>query len=267
MRCVLGLLVLASIGCGSELTELIPKRKCADESRDSPQGLYSADVATDPQLQLNGAASSLGGVLRLTSASRNAVGSAYFTTPLSLTSATSCFVHFASRISGGDGVNGADGLAFVLQSSDQGAAALGLDGGGLGFHNISPGVALELDTYPNVPDPIQGAHVAIMLNGMINDPPLAWAVPPFVLNDGAIHHTWVDYDAPATTLRVFLSDTADKPPEPLLSYTGLALATVLGPQAWAGFSASAGERFNDHDIVGAASIATTTEPLCEPLAK
>ena len=58
---------------------------------------------------------------------------------------------------------GADGIAFVLQpqSSNAGGA-----GGGIGYADITPSLAIEFDTYFNTgSDPITNDHVAIIKNG------------------------------------------------------------------------------------------------------
>jgi hypothetical protein len=262
---LVGFSVTLLVGCGTELTDLIPALPppaCVDGTTFTGQGLLSPDVATDTGLTLNGNASATTGALRVTSALRNAVGSAYFAQPLIIDESTSLFAHFSQRIGGGDGINGADGLAFVLQSSSQGSAALGLDGGGMGFQNISPSIAFELDTYPNPPDPIMAGHVAIMLNGEIDSAPLAFAAPPFVLNDGVTHYTWVDYDAATYTWDVYVGDQPSKPGSPLISHSALSLPATLGTTFYAGFSASAGERFNDHDLIGSVWIGTSNDPKC-----
>ncbi len=64
-------------------------------------------------------------------------------------------------------VNGADGLAFVLQPI---STSVGTSGGGMGYQNISPAVGVTLDTYQNSAednDPTYD-HIAIQLNGNIN---------------------------------------------------------------------------------------------------
>jgi hypothetical protein len=107
-----------------------------------------------------------------------------------------------------------------------------------------------------------GAHIGLMLDGDINSLPLAYAEPPFVLNDGVVRYAWVDYDAASTTLEVFVSELATKPFSPLFSYAGLSLSSTLGPSVYAGFSASAGERFNDHEVLGQAWVGTSPPLRC-----
>lgn len=62
--------------------------------------------------------------------------------------------------------DGADGLAFVLQPV---STSLGSSGGGLGFENISPSVAISIDTWQNTinGDPVFD-HISIQANGDLN---------------------------------------------------------------------------------------------------
>ena len=53
----------------------------------------------------------------------------------------------------GNKPNGADGIAIVFQNSPQGRDAVGTIGGGLGAGEIQNGIALELDTHPNIGSP------------------------------------------------------------------------------------------------------------------
>jgi hypothetical protein len=262
MRRACALLLLATCGCGSELTDLIPARLCSDWGTYPGGGLHAPDATLAP-LTLNGDAAIVDGVLRVTPALKNALGSAYFSEPLALATDTSLSVRFSFRIGGGGGLDGADGMALVLQSSPTGPNALGLDGGGLGYQNITPSIALELDPYVNIPDPPAGGHIALMLDGDINVGLQTFAYPPFVLNDGVTRHLWLDYAAAESTLRVYVSDTAEKPRDALLTQPALSLYERLGPTAYVGFSASAGERFNDHDVLGEVWAVTDPEAPCD----
>ncbi len=64
-------------------------------------------------------------------------------------------------------VNGADGIAFVLQPI---STSVGGTGSGMGYAGISPAIAVTLDTYQNTDvanDPSYD-HIAIQLNGDVN---------------------------------------------------------------------------------------------------
>jgi outer membrane protein OmpA-like peptidoglycan-associated protein len=59
---------------------------------------------------------------------------------------------------GGGGVNGADGIAFVLQPNSTTSLSTG---GGLGYDGVNNAFAVEFDTYVNTNDPA-GDHVGLM---------------------------------------------------------------------------------------------------------
>lgn len=67
---------------------------------------------------------------------------------------------------GSNNDNGADGIAFVLQSA--GTDALGGYGSGIGYSGISPSLAVEFDTYQNSGEP-DFDHIAVQLNGVLNN--------------------------------------------------------------------------------------------------
>ena len=56
---------------------------------------------------------------------------------------------------------------------------------------------------------------------------------------------WVDYESGA--LKVFLSEDSVKPASPILSEP-LDLASILGPQAYFGFTGATGAGTDNHDI-------------------
>ena len=65
-------------------------------------------------------------------------------------------------------VNGADGMCFVLHT--QGTAAIGANGGGMGYLNFGTSLAVEFDTYQNsspYSDPAFD-HIAIQSNGNVD---------------------------------------------------------------------------------------------------
>lgn len=109
---------------------------------------YVSGLATvrddDFSWTLNGnAAEILGGAcIQLTPEQNNSQGSAWNTRKADLTQ------HFDTEFDvylGRSDVNGADGIAFVFQN--QGANALSIGGGTLGYTTLTPAAALEVDTY------------------------------------------------------------------------------------------------------------------------
>jgi len=97
---------------------------------------------------------------------------------------------------------GADGMAFVIQRSQRGTAALGTDGCGIGYEGISRSIAIELDTWQTVDrcnDPSNN-HISIHTRGTLpnsshHSHSLACVDPPFLLNDGVAHVIEIQYDA------------------------------------------------------------------------
>jgi hypothetical protein len=81
------------------------------------------------------------GSVQLTPASDFEAGSAWYATPISVSSLT---VSFELNMSGG---SGADGITVdLLDASDNGPTSVGADGGGMGFGGLS-GVGVGFDTY------------------------------------------------------------------------------------------------------------------------
>jgi gliding motility-associated-like protein len=60
-------------------------------------------------------------------------------------------------------LEGADGIAFILQPF---STSLGADGQGMGFAGIDPSIGITLDTYQNLNDPSYD-HISIQLNGQV----------------------------------------------------------------------------------------------------
>ena len=177
-------------------------------------------------LQLNGSATVAtttdGQVLQLTPATRDQAGSAFLKNPVSLGNRASFSTFFSFRLSRGgglvdvDGVRGADGIVFVVQTL---ANNVGSSGGGLGYMNISNSVGIEFDTWYNAGDPAfdpqlppgqhnpngttgDGNHVAINFNGNLVDPLYAHVTDP--LNNGNVWYAWIDYKGVTENLELRL---------------------------------------------------------------
>jgi hypothetical protein len=224
-------------------------------------GLFKADIADGSGMTLNGDAASTDGVLRLANATLEiSSGSAFFTDPVSFGAGTSLFAHFAFRIGGGQGEAGADGMAFVVQSSPAGASALGMSGEKLGYGPIAPSVAIEIDTWHNDTDPA-GQHVALLAGGDTTQH-IESASVPFSFNDGVVRYMWVDYDGKSDTLEVYLSPDNARPSTALLTHTGFDFSGALGSTVYIGFSAATGGSRNDHDVLGEAWFFTSPLPKC-----
>ena len=208
-------------------------------------------------LQLNGDATQVDTHLQLTSGSPSGqIGSAFDTTRFN--PQKSFQAQF--QISIHDGYP-ADGMAFVVQSSPQGAGAISASAGGsLGYQGIAPSVAVEFDTFDNDEfaaevDPIDD-HVGITTNGDTSpyaqcadegspDAPCDTALPFGIY--GSPVYAWVEYDGATKQLRVFLSQTSTKPDASLLA--PVVPLDSLGNLAFAGFTAATGGETAFHDVL------------------
>src|SRR5262245_24473849 len=126
----------------------------------------------------------------------------------------------------------ADGMTFAVQSS--GLSALGGNGGNHGYGGtsaVSPSVAVDVSLYPQF---LFGKNeqVSIAVNGNLKAP-LATATSSARLY-GHPFWVWVDYDAGAHVLQVFLAQSATKPAAPLVS-APVDLTAAVGSSAYAGF--------------------------------
>jgi gliding motility-associated-like protein len=102
-------------------------------------------------------------------------------------------------------VNGADGLAFVLQPI---STSLGTLGGGLGFQGITPSVAISIDTWQNGDnnDPTFD-HISIQANGDLNHNSVNNLAGPVTalrssdnIEDCILHTLKIKWDAVTKTL-------------------------------------------------------------------
>lgn len=152
----------------------------------------------------------------------------------------------------GTNPNGADGMAFVLQSV--GNTVQGTSGSGMGYGYISPSLEVEYDTYVNQDyqayDPPYD-HMCIMKNGDFhhNTGQLVSPVPLTNLyggsvKDGQYHTSRVIWDVASKTMTVYLDGNTK------FVYTNDILNTIfLGqPAVYFGFTASTGGLSNQHAV-------------------
>jgi len=208
-------------------------------------------------LNLAGSAHQEGRLLRLTPSRQNVAGAAWFLDKQPVAGGFETMFQFRLSEQGGLG-RGADGFAFVLQNS--GPSALGGLGSGGGFalgagapDGATPGIpqsiAIFFDTFRNqeIGDPSDN-FVTLCTAGtpkQMHWPPLRLASSKKLavnLKDRKTHTARVSYQPPVLTVyldgaRVLVS-TVD-------------LSTVTGPDnaAWAGFTASTGAGYENHDIL------------------
>jgi hypothetical protein len=149
---------------------------------------------------------------------------------------------------------GADGFAFVIQNAN--GLALGDGGDGIGYSGITNSLAVELDTWQNLPEEFGGGpgdpndnHISVQSRGTLPntaDPTFSLgsttAIPP--LADGNVHTAKVVY-VPGT-LTIFLDDL-NKPVLTVPVDLGATLSLDNG-QGWVGLTAATGGRSQAHDI-------------------
>lgn len=226
--------------------------------------LTFSDFSDTTGLVLNGDTAVVAGGLRLTPSLPNRGGSVFTETPIDLGPNATFSTAFSFRISNGQGIQdpgsgpeGADGIAFVLQTVNN---SLGAVGAGLGYAGIQPSLAIEFDTFKNMNnnDP-DGNHMGISENGDPESELTAAIVQ--VLNDGSVYHAWADYDG--ASLEVRFSPTASRPSTPGMSYAVDLAALLETEEAFVGFTASTGSAFNDHDILSWQFV-NEFQPIPEP---
>ncbi len=194
-------------------------------------------------LTFNGNAALSGSVLRVAANAGNQAGSAFLSSPVTIGPDTSLSSRFVFRVHGS--ADGADGMTFMIQGV--GPNALGAAGSGLGYGGIGASVAVEIDNYQGAGD-TSANHVAIISGGDVATH-ISSFVPGWDLENEASHTVWVEYDGPVNQLRVYAAQgiVNQRPANPSITAT-LDLPTIVGTQAWLGFSGGTGGLFNNHDV-------------------
>ena len=138
-----------------------------------------------PALQPNADAVLDAGVIQLTPAVTGMEGSAFTIAPQPILGHSfQAFFSFRMTVASG---TGADGVTFVVQNDPAGAAAIGSGGGGLGLSGIDSHLAVVYDSFEGA----GGTDHEVRL--VVNDQ-LQLEVPaPFLLNDGNLHYSWIEY--------------------------------------------------------------------------
>lgn len=201
---------------------------------------------------LNGSASeyaadkSRAGALRLTKQLSEG-GSAFLNDTVAISSDASFSTYFRFRISQpmgiSDGVQGADGIVFVIQTL---SSKVGAVGGGMGYQGVAPSVGIEFDTWKNGWD-ADGNHVGVNVNGNTTSVKAKPVGTPF--NNGEIWHAWIDYRGDALQLEIRWSRDPARPERPFLTHD-IDLTKILGQsRVFVGFSSGTGAAGNIHDIL------------------
>ena len=203
--------------------------------------------------------------VQLTPAANNQLGAAWSNNRADLSLP---FDYTANVLLGSNDVNGADGFAFVLQTT--GTGALGQSGRGLGAgsginvsgtylnNGISPSFIVEIDTYNNTdygwndPSTPSSDHIAAYINGDPRHQANANNIIPPVdignIEDGAFHPFRVVWDPTTHLLQIYLNGA-------LISSTNYDLAAYFGTNlVYWGYTASTGGLNNLHQICPAGPL-------------
>ncbi|HML16034.1 MAG TPA: L-type lectin-domain containing protein [Bryobacteraceae bacterium] len=214
-----------------------------------------AHAANLPPMELAGDAAISGKALRLTPARVRMVGAAWLADKQQISTGFETSFEFRLTHQGG---GGADGFAFVLQNSGPHAIAGRGSAGGFAMGDghgdpLSPAIpssiAIFFDTYQNLDsgDP-SGNYIAVCSTGRPENmrwPPSRLAVAPRLpvkMKDRKTHSARIVFRPPI--LSVFL-DRA----EVLSAPVDLSLVADAAGEAYAGFTASTGDGFQNHDIL------------------
>ncbi len=196
------------------------------------------------KLQLVGNATLEGKQLRLTNNARREVGAVWYYHKQNI--ANGFETQFTFKITD-VARGGGDGLAFVIQNHD--IAAIGQNGGAIGYAGIPKSVAIEFDTWPNYGDP-NGNHLAVHTAGINannsgRESQLGFATLPFPLDDGNPHIVKIVYRS--HQLQIFV-DSLDHPILTLSISIEDSLRLEDGT-AWVGFTGATGSAYEKHYIL------------------
>lgn len=143
---------------------------------------------------------------------------------------------------------GADGIAFVLQPL---SSTIGSLGGGLGYADVAPSLAVEFDTWQNDDPPYD--HIALVKNGNLNH----YANPAFTLQgpvemlpnqanaeDDQYREVRFVWDAKAKRFKAFYNSVLK------IDYTGDIINTIFdgNPYVYWGFTAATGAAINNQSV-------------------
>lgn len=209
-----------------------------------------------PQIELVGDARVEGQTIRLTGPLENQRGAIWRRQKLAVRGGFETTFQF--RISETGGLrNGADGFAFVIQNNGpQEIAGKGSSGGfgfGDGLHDktkpaIANSLAIFFDTHLNYEEDLSGNSISICTNG--NRKQMRWPPPRLGVNwnpsvklkDGLPHDVRISFKPPMMTVFVDGSVAVRAPVD-------LARMVSADGTAYAGFTASTGLGWENHDIL------------------
>ena len=208
---------------------------------------------------LNGDAQAIGDdCYQLTSATFTQSGTVWYADQINLEEPFN--LEFLMNFGDLDG-GGADGICFVLQTV--GTAAIGIDGGGLGYLNFGTSLGIEFDTYQNTDSgDLFEDHIAIQINGNINHnnvnniagPVVADANDPNI-EDAEDHVVRIAWNPTTQTIDVYF-DCVYR-----LSGTIDLINDIFGGnnEVYWGFTAATGGAYNNQTVCLQENILTQSE--------
>jgi hypothetical protein len=208
-------------------------------------------------MQLNGKSALNGTRLRLTdTAALNEAGSAFFTTPVSVTSFTNDFTFQQSAPN-------ADGMTFTIQRAA--ATALGPSGGGLGYGpgttsvtggGIATSLAVKFDLYDN--DGEGTNSTGLYVNGVAPTIPATTLGGNVNLHSGDPFHVVMVYDG--TTLTMTITDTINTAQTFTKSWPINIATTIGGTTAFVGFTGGTGGLTTTQEVLKWTYSTSTAPP-------
>jgi hypothetical protein len=207
---------------------------------------FTTDFTSTSGLVFNGdAVHSIDNLKLVDSSPAGQIGSVWFSTLQSLAGGFNTTFQFSIGGEGGALGTVGDGLAFVIQSSADGTAAIGFDGGQVGFGGIKNSLAIEFAS--NAADN-NAAFVSCGL-GVVNNAIISGSNPcdfatsanlstlgtPIGLADGSTHTANVVYTPGTTTLKLILDGQL------VLTSSSVNLGLFVGSPALVGFTAATGD--------------------------
>ena len=161
---------------------------------------------------------------------------------------------------------GADGIAFVIQNSDN--HAMGSLGSGIGYSNIPNSIAIEFDTFKNTGNFLQSGvndpnenHIAVFCNGEepnVNDHNSNTNLATIdkimdMIPDSRIYYSKIEYNIEPNTLKVWLDSVPEITNPPVIVLNDLDLSKTLNLTcdefAWIGFTSATGLAYEKHEIM------------------
>jgi hypothetical protein len=207
------------------------------------------DFSSTAGLTLNGNAAQAGNVLRLVPSVDTQLGTAYLTNAVSLNSTTAFSTAFEFNVTTApnSSLGVPDGFTFLLQNDAAGVNAVGAAGQGLGYVGLSPSVAVVFrGRDPNLIGVITGGVDPASL-------PIPFQPTGYYSGTegefyGRNEFAWIDFNPINDLLSVYLSTNSIKPGSAIMSTT-VDISSILGSQAYVGFSAGNGGAFGNQDIL------------------